>query len=403
MRRTSSRARPWYGGGPERSCGSILAAVHFDQLTGPEQRVLGCLIEKRWTTPEQYPLSLNALRLACNQATNRDPVTAYDEMTVTHAAQRLSRYGLARLASGHGSRATKYRHLAEEALGLSRPPLAILCVLLLRGAQTPGELKGRSERMAQLESLADVERVLADLVQRGYTRRIERRPGQKEERFEQLLGSAAGPVSAALDSSPNAPPSIRSTPVAYEDLAARVAALEQEVARLGSALAVPPPGTALAGPAQMRFEQARVDAEAGGELAQAMRVEIAEMYDGIELDGDYMPRAGPAELSPPGGTFIVGSIDGRPVCCGGIKRLEDRICEIKKMYVVPSLRGRGLARRLLHELEAQARELGYEVARLDTGPRQVGARGLYESEGYAEVNDFNGNPVASFWGEKPLV
>ena len=127
--------------------------MHFSELTAPEQRVLGCLIEKRWTTPDQYPLSLNALRLACNQSTNRDPVTHYDEHTVREAAQRLSKYGLARLASGHSSRAIKYRHLAEEALGLGREELALLCVLLLRGAQTPGELKGRSERMARFDSL----------------------------------------------------------------------------------------------------------------------------------------------------------------------------------------------------------------------------------------------------------
>src|SRR5579859_4892661 len=131
-------------------------AVHFGQLTPPEQRVLGALVEKRWTTPDQYPLSLNALRLACNQLTNREPVTDYDEATVRDAAQRLSRYGLARLASGHGSRAIKYRHLAEEALGLGREELALLAVLLLRGPQTPGELKVRTERMASLGSLADV-------------------------------------------------------------------------------------------------------------------------------------------------------------------------------------------------------------------------------------------------------
>ncbi len=133
-----------------------------------------------------------------------------------------------------------------------------------------------------------------------------------------------------------------------------------------------------------------------------MRDEIAEMYDGLDLDGDTMPRAGAAELSPPGGAFVVGYQDGARVCCGGVKRLHARTCEIKKMYVVPEMRGRGVARRLLHELEATARSLGYVIARLDTGPLQVGARGLYESEGYLEVADFNGNPVASFWGEKPL-
>src|SRR6185437_11497137 len=127
--------------------------MHFTELTPPEQRVLGCLIEKRWTTPEQYPLSLNALRLACNQSTNRDPVTHYDEATVREAAQRLSKYGLARLASGHSSRAIKFRHLAEESLGLGREELAVLAVLLLRGPQEAGELKQRSERMASLRSL----------------------------------------------------------------------------------------------------------------------------------------------------------------------------------------------------------------------------------------------------------
>jgi uncharacterized protein YceH (UPF0502 family) len=162
--------------------------VHFAELTEAEQRVLGCLIEKRWTTPEQYPLSLNALRLACNQSTNRDPVTDYSEDEVREAAQRLQRYGLARLASGHTSRSIKFRHLAEDGLGLDREQLAVLCVLLLRGPQTPGELKARSERMAHLGSLEHVERVLGELAQRGYAVRLERRPGQKEDRYRQLLG-----------------------------------------------------------------------------------------------------------------------------------------------------------------------------------------------------------------------
>jgi uncharacterized protein YceH (UPF0502 family)/peptidoglycan/xylan/chitin deacetylase (PgdA/CDA1 family) len=170
--------------------------MHFSELTAPEQRVLGCLIEKRWTTPDQYPLSLNALRLACNQATNRDPVTRYDESTVRDAAQRLSRYGLARLASGHSSRAIKYRHLAEESLGLGREELAVLAVLLLRGPQTPGEIKLRSERMAPIASLERVDEVLEALGQRGFARRLPRRPGQKEDRFEHLLG---GPGQTGVD------------------------------------------------------------------------------------------------------------------------------------------------------------------------------------------------------------
>ena len=222
--------------------------MHLAELTPPEQRVLGCLIEKRWTTPDQYPLSLNGLRLACNQSTNRDPVTAYDETTVREAAQRLCLYGLARLASGHGSRSVKYRHLAEEALGLGREELAVLAVLLLRGPQTPGELKARTERMAALASLVDVERVLGALTERGYARRLGRRPGQKEDRFEHLLGGTGGASvdgGAAPAEPTRAPAAATVTPAAVAPapaaatnggLADRVAALEEEVASLRAEL-----------------------------------------------------------------------------------------------------------------------------------------------------------------------
>lgn len=209
-------------------------AVHLAELTPPEQRVLGCLIEKRWTTPDQNPLSLNALRLACNQLTNRDPVTDYDEATVKEAAERLGRYGLTRMASGHGSRAVKYRHLAEEALSLGREELAVLAVLLLRAAQTPGELKARTERMVNLESLAEVERVLDTLISRGYARRSPRRPGQKEDRFEQLLGGEVPETVPA--STPPSPPEAVVQPggaqPTVESLVARLDALEEEVATL---------------------------------------------------------------------------------------------------------------------------------------------------------------------------
>src|SRR5579875_2347194 len=152
----------------------------------------------------------------------------------------------------------------------------------------------------------------------------------------------------------------------------------------------------------MTFRDGQVDSGDGGALAQAMREEIARMYDGLALDGDDMPKAGPAELSPPGGAFLVGYRDGVAVCCGGIKRLPDGSCEIKRMYVVEEARGQGVARELLGALEDRARELGYTVARLDTGPRQLGARHIYESAGYREIENFNGNPVATFFGEKRL-
>jgi uncharacterized protein YceH (UPF0502 family) len=218
--------------GGETFPGSILALVHLGQLTPEEQRVLGALIEKRWTTPDQYPLSLNSLRLACNQLTNRDPVTQYDEATVRDAAQRLSRYGLARLASGHGSRSVKYRHLAEEGLSLDREELAVLAVLLLRGPQTPGEIKARTERMATFGSLADVERVLGVLSERGYVRRLARRPGQKEDRFEHLLGGEADEEARAPGVVAAAAPGDGATAPTDGNLEVRVATLETEVAQL---------------------------------------------------------------------------------------------------------------------------------------------------------------------------
>jgi uncharacterized protein YceH (UPF0502 family) len=155
-----------------------------------EIRVLGCLIEKQRTTPDAYPLSLNSLRLACNQATNRDPVVTYEEREIKAALDRMSNRGWTRFASGASSRALKYRHLLDEALQLSASELSLLGVLMLRGAQTVGELKQRSERLHRFESIAEVADTLDALSQRELVERLERRPGQKEERWVQLLGGA---------------------------------------------------------------------------------------------------------------------------------------------------------------------------------------------------------------------
>jgi len=186
-----------------------------------ELRVLGCLIEKQRTTPDAYPLSLNALRLACNQSTNRDPVVEYDESTIRGALERLSRKGWTRLASGAGSRAAKYRHLLDEKLSLSDPEVAVLCVLMLRGPQTPGELKQRCERLHPFGSLPEVEETLEGLIARDLAARLERRAGQKEERYTQLLGADEQPEAAAE-------PPQRAEP----GLEARVEALERDVAEL---------------------------------------------------------------------------------------------------------------------------------------------------------------------------
>jgi uncharacterized protein YceH (UPF0502 family) len=187
-----------------------------------EIRVLGCLIEKQRTTPDVYPLSVNALRLACNQSTNRDPVVDYDEATIRAALDRLAGRRWTRLTSGAGSRAAKYRHLLDEALKLSPAELSLLAVLMLRGPQTPGELKARSERLHPFASLEEVEAALAALAERGLAERLSRRPGQKEDRYVQLLGGRSG-------DEPEAGPPSEPARASFEE---RLARLEGEVASL---------------------------------------------------------------------------------------------------------------------------------------------------------------------------
>jgi uncharacterized protein YceH (UPF0502 family) len=204
-------------------------------LSNPEIRVLGCLLEKQRTTPDHYPLSLNSLRLGCNQATNREPVVDYDDAVIRDALHRLERRGYARLASGRGSRAAKYRHLLSEALPMSSGEQALMCVLMLRGTQTPGELKQRGERIHAFDGLDEVHATLATLIDRGLVARLERRPGQKEERYAQLLGEQESrngtPIAEAVP-----PVSVD----ASDDLRDRVAQLEREVAELRAAVLTRP-------------------------------------------------------------------------------------------------------------------------------------------------------------------
>jgi GNAT superfamily N-acetyltransferase len=138
------------------------------------------------------------------------------------------------------------------------------------------------------------------------------------------------------------------------------------------------------------------------DLVAAMVAEMRDLYDGLDLDAPDMPKAGPAELGPPGGLYLVGYRAGVPVCGGGLKRLPDGTCEIKRMYVVPQARRSGVARALLAALEDAARGLGYRIARLDTGDRQPHAQAFYEASGYRRVENFNDNPAAAFHGEKRL-
>jgi hypothetical protein len=184
-------------------------------LDPAQLRVLGCLIEKQRTTPDQYPLSLNGLRLACNQTTNRDPVLNLDESAVRAAVQRLGQLGFARLASGPGSRAAKYRQLLDEALSLDAAETSVLAVLMLRGAQTAAELKTRTERLGDV---GDAHDVLARLEERELVALLPRQPGQREERWVHLLGAGE--------------PAARPAPSEPTGLEERLARIEERLAAL---------------------------------------------------------------------------------------------------------------------------------------------------------------------------
>jgi uncharacterized protein YceH (UPF0502 family) len=205
-------------------------------LTTTEVRVVGCLIEKQRTTPDAYPLSVNALRLACNQTTNRDPVVSYDEEEIRIALARLRTRGWTRLAGA--GRASKYRHLIDEKLGLDDGEMALMCVLMLRGEQTPGELKQRTDRLHAFADLDAVGDGLRRLIERGLVVRHERRPGQKEDRYTHTLSedadepaaAAAAPAPASAPPPITAPPPVAAPPPAEDDYAR----LRDEVARLST-------------------------------------------------------------------------------------------------------------------------------------------------------------------------
>jgi uncharacterized protein YceH (UPF0502 family) len=203
-----------------------------------EIRVLGCLIEKQRTTPDVYPLTLNALRLACNQSTNRDPVVDYDENTIRAGIDRLVQRKWATLASWSNRRSMKYRHTLDTALGLDDAEMAVLDVLMLRGAQTPGELKTRTERLHRFGDMEELGATLERLIERQLAQRLERRPGQREERYTHLLASEDAPESAA-PAAPEAaahveppPPDAPAHAAPHDGVEQRLERLERQVAEL---------------------------------------------------------------------------------------------------------------------------------------------------------------------------
>jgi uncharacterized protein len=214
------------------------------ELSPEEQRVLGSLLEKQRTTPDIYPLTLNALRTACNQSTNREPVVAYDESTIRDALYRLSQRRFTRLSGGHTSRAAKYRHLLEDTLQVGHEEQAVLAVMLLRGPQTPGELLQRTERLFHFPDSAALHAVIDRLMERELVARYERRPGQREDRYGHLLGgdTPAPPVDA--EPRPVAPPVASRDDDRLAQLEREVAELRAEVAALRESLGAPGTSTA---------------------------------------------------------------------------------------------------------------------------------------------------------------
>jgi hypothetical protein len=201
-------------------------------LTAAQARVLGALVEKEVTTPDYYPLSLNALMNACNQRSNREPVTDLDEDAVRMALHGLEDKGLGGRARNADSRVTKYEHWLGEAFNFSRAETALICVLLLRGPQTPGELRGRTERMHRFEELTDVTGGLQKLMERepSLVAVLPRQPGTKESRYAHLL---SGPVEAASFTAPPVYASASGDGVDSD----RLARLEAEIAELRTEMA----------------------------------------------------------------------------------------------------------------------------------------------------------------------
>ena len=203
-------------------------------LNDNEVRVLGALVEKESTTPDYYPLSLNALTNACNQKSNRDPVMSLSEGEVTGALEGLRDKGLARQVSSFDSRVPKYAHQLADAFNFDRRETAVLCVLLLRGPQTPGELRGRAERMYTFDDLPAVEAVLHRLAERQppLVRQLPRRPGTKESRWAHLLAGEVEtwePPAPAVPDASSEDERVKRLEIEVEELRKEVADLKQQL------------------------------------------------------------------------------------------------------------------------------------------------------------------------------
>jgi len=209
-----------------------------DLFSDEEARVLGCLVEKQMTTPDQYPMSLNGVTMAANQKSNRHPVVDYSEALVERTLRELSDQGAARMVHRPGDRVVKYRHALGDHLEMSDPQLALVAVLMLRGPQTPGELRQRTQRYVDFASLAELETTLVDLVDAGSVVRLDRQPGQKEPRFvEQLSDRGVRSVSGLDVTRTIAPPAVADDRF-VDDLRSEIAQLRERFEKLLDQLGV---------------------------------------------------------------------------------------------------------------------------------------------------------------------
>lgn len=205
------------------------------QLSAAGLRVLGSLMEKEATTPDVYPLSLNALTAACNQLSNREPVMSLSEIDVRNAVNALRQEGLVRAIQPSGSKVLKFQHLLTEKWNLDARERAVMCVLMLRGAQTVGEIRSRTSRLAEFGSLEDVDATLHELAKRSLVAEVPRQPGQKETRFAQTAGPSAAPQDDTRGIGPSAAPQDDGArPDRVATLEATVDELRRDIAELRS-------------------------------------------------------------------------------------------------------------------------------------------------------------------------
>jgi uncharacterized protein len=268
----------------------------MEPLTPEELRVVACLVEKQLTTPDSYPLTENAVVAACNQLSNRNPVVAYDNNTVRVTLTALRQRGLARVVHTPGARVPKHRHILDEALGLSRGEVSLLAVLALRGPQTVGELRTRTERMHDFAGLSEVETTLEELASREepLVVRLERQPGQKEARYAQLL---SGPVDAAY-TTPAAPASgaapAAGAPATLADSHADWAEEDRPARAPATAAGSSTAPAAPVGPDRLAAFEARL-AAVEAELA-VLQAEHDELRAKVGLGVDHPAGSGSAEV-----------------------------------------------------------------------------------------------------------